>query len=106
RGKTEALLNADYGVLRVREAPLECVGHEELSVPKNQHPHLTAAAVLKRMLEFDWLRSIDVEIVEGYVSAKQAMAEHHARQMIHERGGYDLAASAATLRAKTGSVRP
>ncbi|CAL9554400.1 zinc-ribbon domain-containing protein [Streptomyces sp. enrichment culture] len=106
RGKTEALLNADYGVLRVREAPLECVGHEELSVPKNQHPHLTAAAVLKRMLEFDWLRSIDVKIVEGYVSAKQAMAEHHARQMIHERGGYDLAASAATLRAKTGSVRP
>ncbi|MGW7213649.1 zinc-ribbon domain-containing protein [Streptomyces collinus] len=104
RDKTDALLNADYGVLRVRETPLECLGPEELSVPKNQHPHLTAAAVLKRMLEMDWIRSADFQIVENHLSAEQAMAEHHARQMIHERGGYDLTASAAALRARAGDV--
>ncbi|MFE6022875.1 zinc-ribbon domain-containing protein [Streptomyces sp. NPDC056441] len=101
RDKTEALLNADYGVLRVREAPLQCLGPEELSVPKNQHPHLTAAAVLKRMLELDWLRSTDFQIVEDYLSAERAVAEPHARRMIHERGGYDLTASAAALRTRT-----
>ncbi|WP_245877639.1 hypothetical protein [Streptomyces glaucescens] len=51
RDKTDALLNADYGVLRVREAPLECLGPEELPVSKNQQPHLTAGAVLKRMIK-------------------------------------------------------
>ncbi|WP_319733282.1 zinc-ribbon domain-containing protein [Streptomyces sp. MB09-01] len=104
RDKTDALLNADYGVLRVRETPLECLGPEELPVSKNQQPHLTAAAVLKRMLEMDWIRSANFQIVEDYFSVEQAMAEHHARQMIHERGGYDLAASAAALRARAGDV--
>ncbi|WP_329453163.1 zinc-ribbon domain-containing protein (plasmid) [Streptomyces sp. NBC_01724] len=101
RDKTDTLLNADYGVLRVREAPLECLGPEELPVPKNQHPHLTAAAVLKRMRELGWLRAADCQIVEDYLSTDQTMAEHHARRMIHERGGYDLAASADALRART-----
>jgi hypothetical protein len=104
RHKTGALLNADYGVLRVREAPLECFGPEELSVPKNQHPHLTAGAVLKRVLELDWIRSADFQVIEDYLSAEQAMAEHHARRMIHERGGYDLAASAAALRTRMRNV--
>lgn len=103
RHKTDALLNADYGVIRIRETPLECLGPEELSVPKNQHPHLTAAAVLKRIRELDWLRSTDFQIVEDYLSAEQAMADHHARQMIHERGGYDLASSATALRAQDTS---
>ncbi|EFL04326.1 predicted protein [Streptomyces sp. SPB78] len=103
RDKTDALLNADYGVLRVRETPLQCLGPEELPVPKNQHPYLTAAAVLRRMLELDWIRSADLQVVEEYLSAEQSMAEHHARRMIHDRGGYDLAASAAALRARTVS---
>ncbi|MEU7253748.1 zinc-ribbon domain-containing protein [Streptomyces sp. NPDC045251] len=106
RDKTDALLNADYGVLRVREAPLECLGPEELPVPKNQQPHLTASAVLKHMIELDWIRSTHFQVVDDYLSAGQAMAEHSARRMIHERGGYDLAASAAALRARAGDVHP
>ncbi|MEV4501882.1 zinc-ribbon domain-containing protein [Streptomyces klenkii] len=98
RYKTDALLDADYGVLRVREAPLECIGPEDVLVPKNQQAHLTAVAVLERMCALDCFRKADLKVIEDYVRAGQAVAEEQAMLMIRERGGYDLAASAAAIR--------
>jgi hypothetical protein len=46
------------------------------------------------MRELGWIRAADFQIVKDYLSADQTMAQNHARRMIHERGGYDLAASA------------
>jgi hypothetical protein len=98
RRKTDALLDADYGVLRVREAPLECLGAEDVPVPKNQPAHLTAAAVLERMRALDWLRTADLAVIDNYLRAGRAVAEDRAAFMIRERGGYHLASSAAAVR--------
>ncbi|MEU9471516.1 zinc-ribbon domain-containing protein [Streptomyces avermitilis] len=100
RRKTDALLDADYGVLRVREAPLECRGEEDVPVPKNQQAHLTAAAVLERMRALDWLRTADLAAIDDYLRAGRAVAEDRAEFMIRERGGYDLASSAAAIRSR------
>ncbi|MFC8129657.1 hypothetical protein [Streptomyces sp. NPDC057302] len=98
--KTDALIDAGFGVIRIRESPLPPVTAADVLVPKNQAAHLTSAAVLTKMLELDWIPHDQRDRITQYcaLGAEQGMAE--AAKMIHRRGGYDLATSAANIRAR------
>lgn len=98
--KTDALIDAGFGVIRIRESPLLPVTAADVSVPKNQDAYLTSAAVLTRMLELDWISRGRRDRIIQYCDLGTAQAVAEASIMIHRRGGYDLATSAAEIRSR------
>jgi hypothetical protein len=101
--KTRALVSLGYGVIRIREA-LRKVTLADVVVPINHKPHLTADAVLQRMLDLDWINHKKRRFAQEYIDSGTEQATVVASMMIHERGGYDLTVSAAEIRARMGSV--
>ncbi|MFF9088217.1 hypothetical protein ACF1BE_17660 [Streptomyces sp. NPDC014991] len=101
--KTYALIDAGFGVIRIRESPLLPIIAADVSVSKNQDAHLTSAAVLARMLELDWIPRGRRDRIIQYCDLGTAQAVAEASIMIHRRGGYDLATSAAEIRSRQGS---
>ncbi|MER5257460.1 hypothetical protein [Streptomyces sp. NPDC002855] len=98
--KTDALIDAGFGVIRIRESPLPPVTTADVLVPKNQDAYLTSAAALARMLELDWIPHDQTDRITQYFALGAAQAAAEAARMIHRRGGYDLATSAADIRAR------
>ncbi|MFI6020740.1 hypothetical protein ACIBCP_24250 [Streptomyces sp. NPDC051287] len=98
--KTDALINAGFGVIRIRESPLPPMTAADVLVSKNQDAHLTAAAALTRMLELDWIPHERRDRITEYCALGAAQAAAEAAKMIHRRGGYDLATSAAEIRSR------
>ncbi|MCX4621498.1 hypothetical protein [Streptomyces albogriseolus] len=98
--KTDALIDAGFGVIRIRESPLPPVTASDVSVPKNQDAHLTSAAVLTRMLDLDWIPRGRRDHIIQYCALGTAQAVAEASAMIHRRGGYDLATSATEIRSR------
>ncbi|MER6250003.1 hypothetical protein ABT224_01205 [Streptomyces sp. NPDC001584] len=98
--KTDALVGVGFGVIRIRESPLPPVTAADVLVPKNQEAHLTSAAALSRMLELDWIPRDRRACITRYCALGTAQAASEAAAIIHYRGGYDLAASAAEIRSR------
>ncbi|MEU2979605.1 hypothetical protein ABZ678_22040 [Streptomyces hirsutus] len=96
--KTDALIDAGFGVIRIRESPLPPVTAADVLVPKNQDAYLTSVAALKRMLELDWIPHGRRDRITQYCALGTAQAVAEAANLIHRRGGYDLATSAAEIR--------
>ncbi|MER6449446.1 zinc-ribbon domain-containing protein [Streptomyces venezuelae] len=103
--KTDTLIDAGFGVIRIRESPLLPVTSADVLVPKNQDAYLTSSACLTRMLELDWIPSNRRGHITHYCSLGTSQAAAEATIMIDRRGGYDLAMSAARIRARQGSRR-
>jgi hypothetical protein len=101
--KTDALIDAGFGVIRIRESPLLPITAADVSVRKNQDAHLTSAAVLTRMLELDWISRGRRDRIIQYCAVGTAQAVAEASIMIYRRGGYNLATSAAEIRSRAPS---
>jgi hypothetical protein len=69
RKKALAIRGAGYGMVRVREAPLLPLHPDDVVIDEGAGGHAAASAVLRRMLERQWLPSQLSSVVEEYTAA-------------------------------------
>ncbi|MFJ1557499.1 zinc-ribbon domain-containing protein [Streptomyces mirabilis] len=100
QSKTEALLDAGFGVMRVREEPLPRITESDISVSRNEDEYRAALKALVRMVELDWIGQKNHRHIEEYRRTGVVRASRDAASMIHSRGGYILSASAAQIRGR------
>ncbi|MEW2358091.1 zinc-ribbon domain-containing protein [Spirillospora sp. NPDC029432] len=98
RHKVYVLEEAGYGVIRIRENPLPLLGPCDISVRKYASPHSITVKVLRKIVTLDWVDTRTSDAIDSYVANGLPVATERASKMIHDRGGYDLAVSAALLR--------
>ncbi|MFF9397013.1 zinc-ribbon domain-containing protein [Streptomyces griseoluteus] len=68
RQKARAIRGAGYGMVRVREAPLLPLHPDDVTIDEDAGAHAAATAVLRRMLERQWLPSELSSLVEKYAA--------------------------------------
>jgi hypothetical protein len=98
RDKTDLLQRAGYKVIRVREHPLALIGPYDTRAPRAAKPFHVAAAVLRKMIDVDFLPTVAArDAAATYVAAGRCVAQGEADRAVNalrarEHGSRSLAA--------------